>query len=155
MIQQMRQWLSGGKWFWLIAALVLGVWLLLGTGARTPEATEEQTSSLEARTRAMEDKIAALCRQVDRVGEVHVVVTLSDSGETVYAASEGSYVTVGSGTGKSMVYLTEKAPEIDGVGIVCEGGDDPVVAERLTALIRAACHVPSHKIYVTAGGKEA
>jgi stage III sporulation protein AG len=88
------------------------------------------------------------------------MVTLAGGFEYVYAtdrktAAGGesiSYVTVGSGSGESLVYITEKPPAIVGVGVVCTGGTDPTVRQEITALLSAALGIGSNKIYVTERG---
>lgn len=76
----------------------------------------------------LEEKIRSLCEQVDGVSEVTVVVSLSDT------ASDAT------------------AGNIAGVGIVCRGGEDPLIGARLTSLVSAACGIRSNRIYVTGAG---
>ena len=123
-----------------------------GTGvvART---TEEYRADLEAR-------MEAICSQVAGVGNVEVAVMLDGGFSYVYATdkktnSSGeslSYVTVGSGDRESLVYLTEKAPAIVGIGVVCTGGMDPTVRREVTSLLSAVFGIGSNKIYVTGCG---
>jgi hypothetical protein len=111
---------------------------------------EEYRAELEAR---MED----ICRQVAGVGEVDVAVMLDGGFSYVYATDKKttvggeslSYVTVGSGDGETLVYLSEKAPAVMGIGVVCTGGMDPTVRREVTSLLSAAFGVGSNKIYVT------
>ena len=42
---------------------------------------------------------------------------------------------------------------IEGVGVVCVGGNDPAIRRELTELISAACGIRSNKIFVTGGGE--
>ena len=86
-----------------------------------------------------------------------MVVALEGGFSYVYATNKKttsggetlSYVTVGSGDRESLVYLSEKAPAILGIGVVCAGGMDPTVRREVTALLSAAFGVGSNKIYVT------
>jgi hypothetical protein len=99
----------------------------------------------------------AICADVAGVGEVDVVVTLEGGFSYVYATDKKTnvggesltYVTVGSGDRESLVYLSEKAPAILGIGVVCTGGMDPTVRREVTSLLSAAFGVGSNKIYVT------
>jgi hypothetical protein len=98
-----------------------------------------------------------ICRQVAGVGEVDVAVTLDGGFSYVYATDKKTtvggesltYVTVGSGDGETLVYLSEKAPAVVGIGVVCTGGMDPTVRREVTSLLSAAFGVGSNKIYVT------
>ena len=72
--------------------------------------------------------------------------------KTTSSGESSSYVTVGSGDRESLVYLTEKAPDIVGVGVVCTGGMDPTVRREVTSLLSAVFGIGSNKIYVTGRG---
>ncbi len=148
--------------------VVVGVVLFL-VGRRTgegetvsPETPPAGVASptVEEYRASLESRMAALCGQVAGVGEVHVAVTLEGGFAYVYAcdtkvtsAGESTtYLTVGSGAGESVVYLSERAPAITGIGVVCAGGDNADVRRELTALLSAAFGVGTNKIYVTGGG---
>ncbi len=159
---------KSGKLAVAVIAVALGIILLLlgnrtgkkestdtpdvppgGTVVRT---TEEYRADLEAR-------MESLCARVAGVGVVDVVVTLEGGFAYVYAcdikATAGgesiTHITVGSGDNESLVYVTERAPAIVGIGVVCTGGMDPAVRKEITALLSAAFGVGSNKIYVTGG----
>ena len=128
------------------------VWTVRNYPARKEEYEELHTQLAELETR-----VKALCSRVTGVGEAEVMITLSGGFEYVYAtdtrtAAGGvttSYVTVGSGGGESLVFVTEKPPAIVGVGVVCAGGNDPAVRQEITSLLSAALGIGSNKIYVT------
>ena len=119
--------------------------------------TEVDTPSVEEYRAELESRMEAICSRVAGVGQVEVVVTLDGGFSYVYATDKKttsggetvSYVTVGSGSGESLVYLTEKPPAIVGIGVVCTGGMDATVRREVTALLSAAFGVGSNKIYVT------
>ena len=151
----------------IIAAIaVIGILLLL-TGGRedkakvqsTPE--EDVTAQLEEYRETLRRDIERLCEQVGGVSDVTVAVSLECGFEYVYATDiksdadaygsqvQTKYITVGSGSSESAVYITEKLPRIGGIGVVCRGGSDPVVVKRLTSLLSAAYNIGSNKIYIT------
>ncbi len=106
---------------------------------------------------ALERRIADITSEVAGAGNAGVVVTLEGGYEYVYAYDKKitvggesiTYITVGNGADESLVFLSERAPAIVGIGIVCTGGADPTVRQEVTALISAAFGVPSNQIYVT------
>jgi pentose-5-phosphate-3-epimerase len=59
-----------------------------------------------------------------------------------------------SGAGSVSVAVTLDGERISGVGIVCDGGENPEVVNRLLSLISASCAVPTNKIYVTYSEKD-
>jgi stage III sporulation protein AG len=137
----------------------LGVILIIFGASRadqTPTATEstEADEELQVYQSQLEDRIKQLCKSVDGVGDVTVVVTLEGGFTSVYATEyqngNESYVIVGSGSSAKPLFLSREAPEIAGVGIVCKGGADASVRHELTVLISAAFHISSNRIYITA-----
>lgn len=126
--------------------------------ASMPEAPAESSARTVEEYRAeLEERMEGICSRVSGVGEVEVVVTLEGGFSYVYATDKKTtsggetltYVTIGSGDRESLVYLSEKAPAIVGIGVVCSGGMDATVRREVTALLSAAFGVGSNKIYVT------
>lgn len=156
---------KSGKLAIALVGVLLGVLLLfLGnragkdTADPTPDApTETAARSVEAYRTDLETRMETICSRVAGVGEVDVIVTLAGGFEYVYATDKKTtaggetttYVTVGSGSSESLVYVTEKPPAIVGIGVVCTGGMDPTVRQEVTALLSAAFGIGSNKIYVT------
>jgi stage III sporulation protein AG len=157
---------KSGKLAVALLAAILGVSLLLwgkrqeGQDTPTPPAADTAARSPEAYREELESRMESICARVAGVGRVEVAVTLEGSFTYVYATEKKTaaggetvtYVTVGSGSGETPVYLSEQAPAIRGIGVVCEGGMDPTVRREVTALLSAAFGVGSNKIYVTGGG---
>jgi stage III sporulation protein AG len=159
---------KSGKLAVALAGILLGALLLFfgnraGRDTSNPAPTappETSVPSAETYRAELESRVRSLCSRVVGVGEVEVMITLSGGFEYVYAtdtrAAAGgtttTYVTVGSGSGESLVYITQKPPEIVGIGVVCGGGMDPTVRQEITALLSAALGVGSNKIYVTGRG---
>ena len=139
----------------LLAALALGLALLLFGGGDESEGNSlPDEISTEEYAAELERKISELCLQVEGVSNVTVAVSLSGGFEYVYATdSSGRPVTVGSGSSASGIILKRKTPEIAGIGIVCSGGGDPNVKNRLVSLISAAYGVGSNRIFVTEAKK--
>lgn len=139
---------SLGRGGWLIVALALGCGILLmylGGNARSGDVVYP-SRDIELCTREIEEKIKVMCEHTKGAGETRVAVTLNCSGETVYSSSDGMY-------GTPQVFLTETSPKISGIGIVCDGGGDPVIRERIISLVSAAWDVPTSRIYVACSEK--
>ncbi len=151
-------------WIILIAA-VAGIALLL-FGGMTDKKTDSQEESPKPSSgneemilyqTYLEERVKALCESVSGVGEVTAIVTLEGGFEAVYATemSDGDevYVVLGSGSGSSALFLTQTAPVISGIGVVCHGSGNEMLCHELTELISAAFHISSNRIYITASGK--
>lgn len=142
---------------------IVGVLLLLYGGGRLgggekSAAVSPERHDLSEYSARLEDSIERLCSSVAGVSNVTVAVTLKSGFEYVYATNtqmktDGStdvkYLTIGSGGREGTIYITEKLPEIAGIGIVCRGGSDPAVVQKLISLISAAYGVGANKIYIT------
>lgn len=129
---------------WLIAACAaLGLVLMLAasfTGTSGAEASASQ--DWQTYITALEEKAASLCTRVAGVRDVTVAVSLAQGVEYVYADEDA----------RETLLLTERPPQISGIGVVCTGGDDPATVQTLVALLSAAFGVGSNRIYVTAAG---
>lgn len=135
----------------LICALALaGILLLwLGRSAGDAEAVSAEPLDWRAEIIALEAKAAALCSQVAGVEDVTVAVSLAQGAEYVYSAGESSYLGTGS-TGARLI--TERPPQIGGIGVVCRGAEDPETVRKLVSLLSAAFGVGTNRIYVAAAG---
>ena len=105
----------------------------------------------------LEERVKHLCESVLGVKDVTVIITLSGGFERIYATelSEGGeeYVIIGSGSSAEALLLSQAAPQIEGIGIVCQGGGNPDVKLELTSLLSASFHVSSNRIYITEAKK--
>ena len=128
-----------------------------GEGDSGTSAPPADTRTVEEYREDLERRASQLCADVAGVGDVSILIMLEGGYEYVYAydkrvtasGESTSYITVGSGDGESLVYLTERAPPILGIGVVCTGGGNAEVKREVTALLSAAFGVGANKIYVT------
>ncbi len=135
--------------------------------AEAPMTENSYITELETKTKEILSKVAG-------AGKVDVMITLSDSGEAVYAqenktsssltdesASQGdrrgiaseteesTVVTVNNGDGStSPVVIKEMTAEISGIVIVAEGGDDVIVKNSLIRAAQALFDVSANKVEV-------
>jgi len=118
----------------------------------------------------LEARMTELFSSISGVGNVHVMITFKTGSEVVVAQeekveestsqesggktsqehnSETKVVLLnGTGSSNSPLVLKEKAPEIEGVVIVAQGGDDIFVKEALTRGAEALLDVPANKVEV-------
>lgn len=146
----------------LVAAGLIGMVLLcLSEWIATPskaEASLAQDQAAEQEDWAgyaaeLEQRLKRLIETVEGAGECNVMVTLAASEQTVYATDTEQ----GETTSRSEhVLLGEEAliesitcPAIQGVAIVCEGGDDIHIQNTVTELVRALTGIGANHITVT------
>lgn len=103
---------------WLILLLV-GI-LLVVIAIPTKSKTEEKSvgASKEWSTSETEQRLENILSQMQGIGEVHVMIT----------------------------YRQEN--EVEGVVVVAEGGEQGVIVQKITEVVRALFDVDSHKIKV-------
>ncbi|MBE6574870.1 MAG: hypothetical protein E7654_01185 [Ruminococcaceae bacterium] len=131
----------------LAAVGILFLWL--GRSERGDDTAASASSDWRGEISALEAKAAALCSQVAGVEDVTVALSLAQGAEYVYAAGESSYLGTGN-TGARLV--TERPPQIGGIGVVCRGADDPETVQKLVSLLSAAFGVGANRIYIAAAG---
>jgi len=79
--------------------------------------------------------------------------TNSSLGEKTNQSStktESSHITVQTSSGdERALIVTTNMPEIRGVAIICELGDDEVICEKITSAVIAALNITSKHVYVS------
>lgn len=123
----------------------------------------------------LEQRLSALLREMDGVGNVRVMVTFSNSGEeiplkdvtrsdrdTTEADGDGGmrvinereyeevtiYVT--NEEGKRIPYIVRTLePEVIGVAVIAEGGGNPNIQKNITAVIQSLFRIDANRIIVT------
>lgn len=121
-------------------------------------------------TRLLERHLAEVLGEVKGVGRVSVMITCASSSERVVekdrettsrketgenggkgaADSSSSETSVYAGEAGSEIPYVKKelSPEIEGVLVIAEGGDNAVVIEQITEAVQALFGVDTHKIKV-------
>lgn len=124
--------------------------------------------------RYLEEKTSRILEDVEGVGEVTVMITLKSDGQKIIEKDQSSSSQStdeedsGGGTrsvedqssdktsiyeqtadGSSTPYVSkELAPEVEGVVVIADGGDNAVVAQNITEAVQALFGVEAHKIKI-------
>lgn len=132
---------------------------------------QEQTEQKEYNTEEeIEKKLETVFSNMEGVGQVKVMVTMKNTKASVLAKEEKKeYSLTEEGQNKKTqtqreentvvmsedsrgtrtpLVVQETMPEIEGIVIVAEGGDDARVAQMLSEASQALFNVPAHKIAV-------
>ena len=157
-----------GKRNRMAAAFFLGVLLLLCGRSAFFQEKEQPQPAAETEVRQegqdIQKEMEEVLSCVEGAGQVRVMVTYRSGAEQVLATeerreessksteasvqTEQTVVLADNGDGQSPIVLKEQSPIVEGVVIVAEGGEDPVVCGRLTEAAQALLDIPSHKIAV-------
>jgi stage III sporulation protein AG len=92
--------------------------------------------STEEYGKRVESDLETLITHIQGVGAAKVMLTMENSVENVYLKD-------------STTKTKEVEPVIRGVLVVCEGGDDPVVVERVTQAVTKALDISAAKVCIT------
>ncbi len=146
-----------GRLFLLCGGLLLGIALIALGGSLMgddPQATSTTgdmgLAELQSYEIALEKELAALCEAVAGVGQAEVMVHLERGTHTLFATDgDGKTVTVGTGSAQNALQSALLSPKVAGVGVVCRGGNDPAVQQRLTELISTTLDIPSNRVFIT------
>ncbi len=133
------------------------------------------TNSSEQYIANLEKNLETIVSNIKGAGNSKVLVTIESTTETVYATEEKKnkeasedktngettrrkecddcekkYITVkdSNGTEKALA-VTEIQPRIKGVIVVCAGGDDPLVQQRVINAVTTALNITSKRVCVT------
>ncbi len=171
------KWLQNGKGVKLAVVLgligmvliMLSEWLPSGDG-NTDTPTVKTTEQYRTET---EQHLKELLSQMAGVGECSIFVTFESGVEYVYATeqkgntdysenkndsseqvsqkenSEESVILIDGENGKTGLLLTEIQPQVKGVVVVCEGGENAEVVERIVSAITTALNISSRRVCVT------
>ena len=161
----------------LISVGLLGLLLIflseLGGSENLKVTSMSQTVENEAYIQSMEDKLGKLVEQVSGAGNCHVMVTLEQGTQYVFASEskkvidetqsrdgdENSKVQQKDNSESRIVVLeengvsrplveTSKEPQVKGVVVVCEGGSSSIVRERVTEVLTTVLGIGSHQVCV-------
>ncbi len=152
----------------LVAAGLIGIALIclssfIGGGEKAEKSTRSE----------LEESIGDIVQSITGSKSVKVVITLESGIKYSYAdinegvsadktesnskstssESKQTYITVKTADGgEQALLITTEMPEVRGVAIVCEGGDDEQINEKIQNAVTAALNITSKRVYI-AGGK--
>lgn len=155
-----------------IALICLSSFIGGGEKAENKAPSGENITAEEYRVQ-LEESIEEIVKSITGNGNVKVVITLESGIKYSYAdikegvsadktesnskstssESKQTYITVKTADGGEQALLvTTEMPEVRGVAIVCEGGDDEQINEKIQNAVTAALNITSKRVYI-AGGK--
>lgn len=161
----------------LIIIGVLGILLIflssLSGGKEETKAQNQNTEiSVEEYRLSLEKDIRQIVKGITGSNKATVVVTLESGMRYKYAdITEGAstdktednetsssseikqgYITVKTADGgEDALLVTTQMPEIRGVAIVCLGGDNEIIAEKIENTVTAALNITSQRVHIAGG----
>ena len=159
-LESIKKFLSSNnkiKTYLMIAAIAIIALLLIGTdsGGSCVQDNNTTTISFDDEYRVkIADELVKIISQIKGVGKVSVMVTVESSYRYVY--SEDIQKTTDSKKTETVILQNKEAllqrieaPTIGGVLVVCSGGDNPAVKEKVINAVSTVLDISSSKVYVT------
>lgn len=138
-----------------------------GSTAKANTTSQNLSVDTAAYKQEIENDLANTLSSIKGVGNVKVMLTIEGSVENVYAQEENTkneqssdktsqsyqnkYVIVDKGNQKEALVKKVLKPKINGVIVVCEGGNSPVICEQVYKAVSTVLDISAGKICVVKG----
>lgn len=141
----------------ILLVAISGFWGETKTAVVTPETGDTEMARYISET---EDRVEELLTSISEVGEAKIMLTLESGNEYVYAKdqklsannpeiiTESRYILVDSTSGRQALVVQQLAPKIKGVVVVCQGGDNPIVKQRISEVLSTSLGISYLQISV-------
>jgi len=128
---------------------------------KTKNESKDNRYSYDEYTENLENKLKKVVSNIDGVGECEVMITLQNTNENVYATDveikndgdstnqKDEYVLYDSDNGESPVLIKEYLPQVQGVTVVCTGGDNVTVKEKVIQCVTSLFNIPTNRVSVS------
>ncbi len=153
----------------LLGIVLIGASSLFEGKEKTETVTESEEMSVLSYKELLEEQISEMVTYITGSRKVSVVVTLESGviysyaditeesasdkteGDSKSAESELSsgYITVKTADGgEEALLITAEMPSVRGVAVVCEGGDNELLAEKIKNAVMAALDITAKRVYI-------
>lgn len=138
-VGKLKEYIKGDKRIKLILVLGIAVILLIALsgigGSKSGTAGSTSISELSQYEKKLEERLSDILSEIEGVGKLKVMVILDTSEENEYGRS------------KDML-LSVKAPSVRGVIVVCDGGNNIIVKEKVTSAVSGVFGISTTRISV-------
>lgn len=156
----------------IVGILLIFLSSLGGSSENTENHSNTPEISAEEYRLQLEKDIKKIVQEITGSKKVTVVVTLESGIKYKYAdVTEGAstdktendvtsssselkqgYITVKTADGgEEALLVTTQMPEVRGVAIVCLGGDNSIIAEKIENTVTAALNITSQRVHIAGG----
>lgn len=94
-----------------------------------------ETTDISVYQQQLEEKLASILSRIDGTGEINVMITMESTEENVLSEKE---------TVKSVI-----SPRVRGVIVICDGGGNVVVKQKIVDAVTKVFDISSTKVSVT------
>ncbi len=146
----------------LMAAIGIILILFSGSGTSKSDASDAAVPYTEFADKAETEKsVVQMIESIKGAGRAKIMITYECDSETVFAKDteqksdtdetdvKNKHIIIDGDTGETGLKVKSIYPKVMGVAVICEGGEDPVVRERIYSLISALFDINTNSISVT------
>lgn len=149
----------------IVAVGLIGIILISMSDLTSPKQKEQSADKNEkdyySYVDNLESKLTNIISSIDGVGECKVMITLENTNESVYATDNESktdddsldtkdeYVIYDSENGEAPVLIKEYMPTVQGVTVVCSGGDNIEIKEKIINTVTSLFDISTNRVSVS------
>ncbi len=119
------------------AALILAIALsgLSGNKTKTEQSVFFDYSRQSEYEEALENKLCSILSEINGIGNIKIMITLDSSEENMFDDSDDELISV-------------KTPSVRGVIVVCDGGDNILIREKVISAVSGAFGISTTRVSV-------
>lgn len=119
-----------------LAVIVMILFFDLFKFGSTAGNSENRNIDAEKYILNLEERVTCIVSEINGTGRVKVMITLENLDENVYSQKETSLTTV-------------RAPKVRGAAVVCDGGGDILVKEKIVETVSKVLGISTARVSVT------
>lgn len=141
---------------------LIGIMLIVSSEMlpKHEKSDEQDSKNYSQYADELEKKTEKIISSIDGVGECNVMLTLASSNEYIYAqnsenkidnssnSQKNEYVLYDGANGDEPLLVKEYFPSVYGVVVVCSGGENVLVKERVINTVSSLYNIPTSRISV-------
>lgn len=145
------------KIYLILATIAILLLMFIRTDSEENKSSSEGSINFEYESKYEQDitkELVNIISQIKGVGKVSVMLTIEST--PVYVYSEDVQKTIDSKKTETVILPNKEAlikridtPKVSGVLVVCTGGDNPSVREKVINAVSTVLNISSSKVYVT------
>lgn len=146
----------------IVIAGVLGMLLILfsGSAEKKGDFTVEKENYSSLSRQDIKNEVQNLIESIDGAGKTQLMITYESAEESVYATDSDEksgnnevqikkeHIIIENDSGETGLLIKVIYPKVQGVAVICEGGDNPLVREKIYSLLSALFDINSTSISV-------
>lgn len=150
----------------LVAVGLIGIILIFASEFFSSNNAEMSVDSsqgfdYEQYTLTLESRLEEVISSIDGVGKCKIMITLENTNESVYATDneiksddnslnqKDEYVLYETDGGETPVLIKEYMPKVQGVTVICDGGDNKQIQEKIINSVTALFNIPTSRVSVS------